>query len=291
MGPCEQYLTVQNEMGETPIWVPEENALYWVDAAKHIVYRVDTNTREYESFTPDLPVRGLCRRQSGGWLIITNTGLAFWDPESDACQFIIDPYADIPHMQFNDGMVDRRGRLIVGSYNSGRLDAPDGSLYRLDTDHSLHKIDKGLVLSNGIGLSPDNKTLYVVEMYGNMVTAYDYDINVGAIGNRRVFVQIPEDEGMPDGLTVDSEGFIWTAQWGGGRVNRYDPKGQLERAIEVPSKIVTCIGFGGEKLDELYVTTAWYGLTDTQRKEQPQAGDLFRIKTDVKGIVEPFFLG
>lgn len=291
MKDVEHYLPVQNELGETPIWVPQEKSLYWVDIGRHMIFRMDVKTKEYESFKPDMPVRGLCRRSSGDWLLITDAGLAFWDPSSNMCEFIVDPYTDQPDLQFNDGVIDRQGRLLVGSYNSARLDAPDGSLYRLDTDHTLHKLDKNLVLSNGIALSPNGKTVYVAEMFANKITAYDYEIESGTARNRRVFVAIPEDAGKPDGLTVDSQGFVWAAHWGGWRVTRYDPAGKLEREIRVPTELVTCIGFGGENLNELYITTAWYNLSDQQRKDQPLAGDLFRIQTDITGITEPVFSG
>jgi sugar lactone lactonase YvrE len=291
MQDVEHYLSIQNELGETPIWAPEEKLLYWVDIGSHQIFRVDPKTDEYESFRPDMPVRGLCRRKAGGWLVITDAGLAFWDPSSDRCDFIVDPYADREYLQFNDGAIDRQGRLLVGSYNSDQLDAPDGSLYRLDTDHALHKLDQNLVLSNGIALSPDGKTLYVSEMFANKINAYDYDIESGIASNRRVLVEIPEDAGKPDGLTVDSQGFVWAAHWGGWRVTRYDPAGKLEREIRVPVELTTCIGFGGQNLDELYITTAWYNLSDRQRRDQPLAGDLFRIQTDITGIAEPLFLG
>jgi len=291
MNGLEHYLSIQNEMGETPIWVPEEKLLYWVDIGSHMIFRIDVKTNEYESFKPDMPVRGLCRKSSGDWLVVTDAGLAFWDPSSNTCKFIIDPYENQPDLQFNDGAIDRQGRLVVGSYNSNQLDAPDGSLYRLDADRTLHRLDKNLVLSNGIALSPDGKTLYVSEMFAHKITAYDYEIETGTAGNRRVFVAIPDDAGKPDGLTVDSQGFVWAAHWGGWRVTRYDPAGKLEREIRVPTELVTCIGFGGQNLDELYITTAWYNLSGQQRKDQPLAGDLFRIQTDITGIVEPAFDG
>jgi sugar lactone lactonase YvrE len=291
MNHIEHYLPMQHELGETPVWVPEERALYWVDIGQHKIYRIDTSTGEYQSFEPEMPVRGLCRRANHNWLVITDSGLAFWDRESNACQFIVDPYSDNPDIQFNDGIIDRQGRMLVGSYNISRLEAPDGSLYRLDRDHCLHRLDGDLVLSNGIAICPQGKTLYVAEMFANRITAYDYDPPTGGVGNRRVFVEIPVEAGKPDGLTVDSQGFVWAAHWGGWRVSRYDPDGKLEREIHVPVELVTCIGFGGDSLDELYITTAWYNLSAGQRKEQPLAGDLFRIKTNIKGIPEPRFLG
>ena len=291
MGRLEHYLPAQNEMGETPIWVPEERALYWVDIPTHTIFRVEPATGVKDSFKPDMPVRGLCRRAGGGWLLITDAGLAFWDPPSNSCEFIVDPFAGKPDLQFNDGMIDRQGRLVTGSFNSARLEAPDGALFRLDADHGLHRLDNNLVLSNGIAVSPDGTTLYVSEMFANKITTYDYDSDTGTVTNRRVFVEIPKEAGMPDGLTVDSQGFVWAAHWGGWRVTRYDPAGKLEREIRLPVELVTCIGFGGENLDELYITSAWYNLSESQRKGQPLAGDLFRITTDVRGIVEPGFAG
>lgn len=291
MSNLEHFLSLQLELGETPIWVPEEAALYWVDIGQHKIYRWDSATGDHVAFKPDMPVRGLCRRASGGWLLITDTGLAFWDASSDACEFIVNPFKDTPDIQFNDGMIDPQGRFYVGSYNAADLEAPDGSFFRLDEDKSLHKLDDKLIVTNGVALSPDHKTLYLVEMFANRILAYDYDTATGAAQNRRVFVDIPADDGMPDGLTTDSEGFVWAAHWGGWRVSRFDPAGKLEREIRVPAELVTCIGFGGEGMDELYITTAWYTLSDEQRKEQPQAGDLFRIQTGVKGIPEPGFAG
>jgi len=291
MNQVEHLISLQTEMGETPIWSSEEQALYCVDTVTHRIFRIDPDTQQFTSFQPTIPVRALCRRAASQWLVITDAGLAFWDQQANAAEFIVNPYANNPDVQFNDGMIDRQGRLIVGSFNHTKLEAPDGELYRFDPDRSLYKLDSHLVLSNGIGVSPDSKTLYVAEMFANKITAYDYDAKTGAVSNRRVFTSIPNENGKPDGVTVDREGFVWTAHWDGWRVTRYDPSGKLERTIMLPVKIATCIGFGGENMDELYITTAWYSLSEQERKEQPWAGDLFRIKTDVKGLVEPLFLG
>ncbi len=291
MKTAEHFLAVQNEMGETPIWVPEEQALYWVDIPQHTIYRYDPKRGTTESFQPELPVRGLTRRTGGGWLLITDAGLGFWNQHTNSCEFLNDPCAEISDCQLNDGVIDRQGRLLVGSYNPATLDAADGALYRLNTDRSLRELDASLVLSNGMGLSPDGKTLYVVEMFAHKITAYDYESETGSVSKRRTFAEIPKNAGMPDGLTVDSEGGVWTAHWGGWQVTRHTPDGTLERTIQVPAEIVTSIGFGGPEMTELYITTAWYSLTEEQRAEQPLAGDLFRVKTDVTGIAEPGFTG
>ena len=291
MNDVEHYLSIQNELGETPIWVPEEKSLYWVDFIRNTIFRIDVKAKTHESFQPDMPVRGLCRRGSDGWLVITAAGLAFWDSRSNKCEFVVDPYENRPDLELNDGAIDRQGRLLVGSFNSARPDASDGSLYRLDADRSLRKLDTNIALSNGIAVSPDGKTIYASEMSAYRINAYDYDTETGTAVNRRVFAALLEDDGKPDGLTVDSQGFVWAAHWGGWRVARYDPAGTLEREIRLPVALATSMGFGGDNLDELYITTAWYELSDRQRKDQPLAGDLFRVQTDIRGIAEPAFGG
>lgn len=291
MQTVERMVAVQNEMGETPIWVPEEQVVYWVDTVTHAIFRYDPATHQSTSFQPTLPVRALCRRATGGWLVVTDAGLAFWNQETNTGEFIVNPYAGNPDVQLNDGMIDRQGRLVTGSFNHTTLGAPDGELFRLDPNLSLHKLDTQLILSNGIGVSPDSQTLYVAEMFAQKITAYDYDAATGTVSNRRTFVSIPPEDGMPDGVTVDSEGYVWAAHWNGWRVTRYDPAGKLERTLMLPVKIPTCIGFGGEDMTDLYITSAWYSLTDQERQDQPWAGDLLHVRTDVKGLAEPLFRG
>jgi sugar lactone lactonase YvrE len=124
-----------------------------------------------------------------------------------------------------------------------------------------------------------------------VILAYDFDPATGNISHRRAFVQVTEEGVLPDGLTVDSEGYVWSAQWGGWRVIRYDPSGRVDRVIELPAQQISCPAFGGENLDELYITSAWSGLSAEAREKQPLAGALFRIKAGVRGIPEPKFAG
>ena len=270
MSDVEHVLGVQDQAGETPIWLPGERALYWADIEGNLVHRLEPAT---------------------SWITATKVGLAFWDDRTNAFSPIVDPEADRPDCRCNDGVVDRQGRFLVGTLNQADLNAPDGSLYRLDADGSLHKLDTHLAVANGIGLSPDGRTLYVTDMFHGRILAYDYDPAGGSADGRRVFVEVPPEAGLPDGLIVDAEGCVWSAHWGGWRATRYDPDGRTEREIRLPVANVTCFAFGGDELAELYITTAWFGLTDAQRTEQPLAGDLFRVKTDVRGLVEPEFAG
>ena len=141
-------------------------------------------------------------------------------------------------------------------------------------------------------MSLDGRTLYLTDMFHHQILAYDYDVsNREHQSTIAHLVAVPEEAGAPDGLIVDSEDFIWSAHWGGWRITRYDPAGKIEREIRLPVENVTCLGFGGADLDELYVTTAWSDLSKQERKRQPLAGDLFRIKPDIKGIPESEYLG
>ncbi|HUT01034.1 MAG TPA: SMP-30/gluconolactonase/LRE family protein [Phycisphaerae bacterium] len=291
MSQIEHLLGVQDEVGETPLWIPEERALYWIDMEGLRVHRLEPATGEHEVYEVDFPITALARRASGGWIAAAKTGVFLWDHRSGESSFLVDPEADHPDLRFNDGAIDRQGRFLLGTLNQKDLTAPDGALYRLDADGSIHKLDSGFATANGIGLSPDGRTLYFTDMFANRILAFDYDTAAGTVSGRRTFATVPADAGLPDGLIVDAEGFVWSAHWGGWKITRYDPDGAVEREVPMPVANPTCLAFGGGDLDELYVTSAWFMLSDEDRTAQPTAGDLFRIKTDVTGLAEPAFAG
>jgi sugar lactone lactonase YvrE len=290
MSDLEHLLPVQNEVGESPVWIPDQQALYWIDIEGNLIFRYRPASRDLERFEVDFPITALVRRTQSRWIAAAKNGLYFWD-EQTGSSFLKDPEADVPNVRCNDGVIDRQGRFLVGTINEKDLESSDGSLYRYDADGSLHRLDTGLAVANGIGLSPDGETLYVTDMFHSRILAYDYDTESGTVSRRREFVVVPKAEGWPDGLIVDQEGFIWSAHWAGWKITRYDPTGKVERQIQLPVANPTCFAFGGDDLNELYITTAWYSLSDEDREKQPLAGDLFRIKTDVKGLVEPEFNG
>jgi sugar lactone lactonase YvrE len=237
-------------------------------------------------------VTALARHKDGGWITITQSGLYQWDPTADDYRLLYGrAEPDQPEICYNDAAVDRQGRLLVGTVNMNDPFLPDGSLYRLDPDGSLHRLDTGYATANGIGLSPDGRTVYVADQRHWQIIALDYDTLTGAVSNRRVFARLAEAEGMPDGLIVDAEGFIWNGHWNGWKLTRYDPKGKIERQIRFPVQHVISFAFGGRELDDLFVTTASWGFTAEERKQQPWAGDLFRVHTGVRGLLEPAFAG
>ncbi|MBN1219400.1 MAG: SMP-30/gluconolactonase/LRE family protein [Anaerolineae bacterium] len=287
MNQVEHVLAVQNQLGEGPLWHPDEQALYWVDIDGRCFHRFFPDTGQHNVFEVGLPIGVLAFRAAGGLVMATKDGFAFWDETTEALQFIADPEADRPEARFNDGAVDPQGRFWAGTISEGFANA----LYRFDPDRSVNKMEIGVGISNGIGWSLDHKTMYFTDSRPKIIYAYDFDPATGAIENRRPFIHTPDEPGVPDGLTVDRAGFIWSVRWGGWKITRYDPDGRAEREIKMPVQQPTSCTFGGPNLDQLYVTSARAGLSEAELTGQPLAGDVFRLNVEVKGLPESKFLG
>ena len=278
----EYLLKAANQLVEGPLWHDREKAIYWVDIEGECFHRLSPDTGKQDTYHVGQPIGCLAFRSSGGLVLALQEGLGFWDFESQIFQLVKNPEEDRQNARFNDGRVDRKGRFWVGTLGE---DA-ENSLYRLDLDGSIHTMETGITISNGIGWSPDDQIMYYTDSPLRVIYAYDFDSANGLIKNRRPLVQVPEEEGFPDGLCVDSEGFIWSAHWDGWRITRYDPDGKVERVIPLPVQRPTSCAFDGPELNQLYITSAWTGLSEVDRREQPLAGDLLRIQTDVTGQQE-----
>lgn len=287
MSELEHVLSVQARLGEGPLWDPSEGVLDFVDIEGDCYHRYNPATGAHERVDVGLPIGALALRQKGGLVLATRDGFAFWDPVAGRRTPIADPEAHKAHARFNDGAVDGRGRFWAGTMGDGE----QNSLYRLDSDLRVKVMETGVGVSNGIGWSPDQKTMYYTDSPRQVIYAYDFDPDSGELSHRRLFVLSRGERGFPDGLAVDSEGFVWSARWEGWKVTRYDPQGRVEREIELPVERVTSCAFGGPNLDELYITTAWTGLNDAQRTQQPLAGDLFRVRVGIKGMPPSRFAG
>jgi sugar lactone lactonase YvrE len=287
-----QLFPSQNRLGETPIWEPEEKAIYWVDWGGLPSCRYEPDTGVFKAYPALVPVTSLARRASGGWVAIAQNGIYGWEPKTNQYNLIYGLSQPArPEIIYNDSAVDLKGRLLVGTVNMEDPFAPEGLLCRLDPDGSFHEIDAGYATANGIGFSLDSRTIYVADQRKWEIIALDYDPVKGTASNRRIFARISKDEGQPDGLIVDAEGFIWNAHQGGWKLTRYDPDGKIERQIRFPVQNVISMAFGGTDLDMLYVTTSSWGFEEEDRKNQPWAGDLFCVQTGVKGLKEPAFAG
>ena len=288
---AERALATADQLGEGPLWSPGEQSLYWVDIYGQRIHRLHPATSEHQVFEPVVRVTALGLRASGGLVVTTDKAFTGWDPKAQTLVPLAAPEGVAPAVRFNDGAVDHMGRFWAGTMNEEDGERPDGCLYRLDADGELRMMGTNYTITNGIGWSPDNTRMYLTDSARRVIWVYDYDHTSGSISNQRPFVRVPEEEGVPDGLTVDGQGSVWSAHWGGWRVTRYDPDGRVTFEVRLPVQNVTSCAFGGKNLDELYITTAWLTLTEGERKAQPQAGDLFRAKVGVRGIEEPSFAG
>jgi D-xylonolactonase len=225
------------------------------------------------------PIGGFTIQEDGSLLLFMDKGgIGIW--KDGELTMKVQQLAGEADSRFNDVIADPEGRVFCGTMSSS---THPGALYRLDTDGTIHKVITGVGTSNGMGFTPDRTQMYYTDTRKHTIDLLNYDRKTGALSNRRVFVRIPEDEGGPDGMTVDAEGYVWSARWDGGHVFRYAPDGTLDMQIPFPAKKVSCVTFGGENYEDMYVTTAG---GDNKEVEGPGAGALFRVKTGIGGVPE-----
>ncbi len=282
----EHLYSSQDQIGESPIWNIAEQALYWVDAEGNKVHRLDPESGDYQCYTTPMTLTAIALCTSGTWLSATKKGLYHWEKNFSEHRFLVNPVGANKNVRLNDAVVDRQGRLWTGSLNEACLEAPDGELYCMTWPISVASMADNFSVANGISWSPDGSLLYISNMFEYKVEVFSQNAATAQLTQRRTFITFSESDGMPDGLTVDAEGYLWVALWGGGKVCRYSPAGVLDKTIHLPVSNPTRCTFGGADLTELFVCSAWFDLDDTQRKQQPMAGDLFRIKVGIKGLAE-----
>jgi L-arabinonolactonase len=279
---------VQNTLGEGPLWHPAEKRLYWVDINPGIFYQSDQALTAFNKFHMHTPVGAFGFRSGGGMILATADGFSWWQEGQAAPQVFYNPLPGREGVRLNDGKVDPAGRFWAGSIDT---EQSQGKLYRLDPDGTQHTILKGIGISNGLGWSPDRETMYYTDSLQSTIYAFDYNLGSGEIRNQRPFVQLPKTkkEVVPDGLCVDAEGCLWSAQWNGWQIVRYDPQGRPILKVKVPVQRVTACCFGGERLDHLFITTARVGLAEDALGAQNHAGDVFVCPTDTRGQKTNFF--
>ena len=219
-----------------------------------------------------------------GWLLAADRGFAHLAPDG-SLRVMAEVVPDGARM--NDAACDPQGRFWAGT----AADRPgEAALYRLEHDGRVERLLEGLTTSNGLGWSPDGRTMYLADSGPRTVQAFDFDGDRGAISNGRVLVALAEEAGTPDGLTVDADGDLWVAIWGAGQVRRYAATGELRQTLDVPAAQSTSCAFGGPGLHTLYVTTATEHWTEEQRRADPKAGLVYRFETDATGrAAKPFW--
>jgi D-xylonolactonase len=283
----------KDRCGEGPIWDVDHNRLYWTDCLGLRFYRYDWSSKKHEIVTEGFEIKGYALNQNGGFVVSNTTGIWSWDG-SGAPELICDQ-VDGFKCQANDCIADPAGRLLAGLfYYDPSKNYPLGKLISVDTDGTAHIIDEGFHLANGLGFSPNKKTLYFTDSVARCIFAYDYDAATGTAKNRRIFVKVPSTSGIPDGLTVDAQGFVWSAEWYGSCVVRYDPDGVIERRIRTPAKQTSSLAFGGPDLSEIFITSAGESavLPVMPSGYDPLSGyfggALYSISLDIQGKAEFF---
>ena len=299
----ECVLQCRNHLGEGPVWDVETGVLWWLDGTGRRVgnpsiWRLEPRTGRVDHWSLAHDIGALAVRENGKLVLALDQGFYFFDPATGELELIALVEADQPRSRLNDGKVDRRGRFIAGGMDD-KEELPICGLWRLDPDLSVTRVEKGIICTNGPCWSPDDKTFYVADTFVDEFWAYNYDIDAGTLSNRCVFADTRGVPGVPDGSTVDAEGCLWNAELISGDLTRYDPEGNVERKIGMPVRNITSVMFGGDKLDEIYVTSMARvkhpAVHDRFRKDlKPQfgAGSLFRITgPGIRGLPEPRFGG
>ena len=268
------------ELGEGPIWVEAEQALYFVDIKGHAIHRCKVYGTDRQSWPVTQPIGFLQPLVDGDFIAGLKDGLYRFDPSDGSlwkCS-AVEPH--LPGNRLNDAYVDRQGHLWFGSMDDAET-VPSGSLYRIDANGELQSKDIGYVITNGPAMSPDGRTFYHTDTLGCSIYAYDVS-EQGDLSNKRCLLKIRD--GYPDGSCVDAEGFLWVALFGGHRIERYNPSGRLVQTVRLPCANVTKVAFGGADLRQVFVTTAWKGLSPAERTQQPLAGGLFTFRVDTPGL-------
>jgi sugar lactone lactonase YvrE len=282
--------TEQTILGEGARWDGRRGELLRVDIVVGKVYRdrVDTSGGLVPVAVYHLPMTvGALAPIAGddGWLLAAGRGFVHLTP--NGVHRIIAEVAP-PNTRMNDAACDPQGRCWAGSLADDHR-AGGGALYRLDGRGRTEMVLDGLTIPNGIGWSPDHGTMYLVDSLPGVIHAFVFDGDEGTISARRTLLTVPAEAGAPDGLTVDAAGDLWVAIYGGGRVHRYAPDGELRQVLPIPALQATCCAFGGSAMRCLYVTTATEGWTDEQRRAEPGAGIVYRLDTDTVGLpASPF---
>ena len=287
----ELVLDTKSDLGEGAIWNYKTGELIWVDITGKILNFYTPKLKNNKEMLTGQMIGTVVPAESGKMMVALENGFYQLDPETGAKKLIANPEEDIPGNRFNDGKCDPAGRFWAGTMSTtGKRQA--GALYRLDADGSVHKMIDNVGTSNGIVWSPDYTKMYYIDTPTRKVMAWDYNNVTGEISNPKPAVEVPEEMGYPDGMTIDADSNVWIALWSGSAVGCWNPEtGELLRTIDVPAKNVTSVAFGDDDLGTLYITTARTGTSEEELEKFPLAGGVFKTRPGVKGVEAFFFKG
>ena len=272
-------------LGESPYWHAERKSFFWVDIEKGELYEFQVVLKKTtkRKFNQRL---SLVLEGQGEYLILAlDRKIARYDLETEKLTWLIEVEDDQPLNRFNDGACDADGRLWIGTMST-KFTPGSGSLYKITSELSPEKMLGKISISNGMAWTSDNETFYYIDSPTQEIRAYHFDLETGEIIMDRTVIRVPKELGTPDGMSIDQQGKLWVAHYGGFGVYCWDPEnGKLLKKISLPVPNVTSCVFGGENLDHLLITTARENLTEVQLKEYPESGDVFLVKTNTQGFL------
>ncbi len=272
-------------LGEGPVWDFKRKVICWVDILRGEIHEYSPQSKTHRTINVNQMIGAVVLCTDGNFLAALKNGFGFVNRANQAVTMVANPEANLPGNRFNDGKCGPDGRFWAGTMS--HTDEPGkGSLYVFGTDHSVTRKISNVSISNGMAWDLDHKTFYYIDTPTFTVVAYDYEKNAGEISRKRIVINISKEDGSPDGMTIDSEGMLWIAHWDGWQITRWNPNTGLKLfSFRMPAARITSCAFGGDELEDLYITSARTGLTDEQLAGQPLAGSLFVIKKiGVKGL-------
>ncbi len=284
---------VKAMLGEGPVWVARDNSLYWIDILNNKLYCYNLHNQQQSCWDLSEQLTSFAPRQKGGFIGTSRHGFAFFGIDVDSnyitLQNIVMPESEPKNNCFNDGKIDAQGRYWAGSMDDQQI-LPSGNLYLLNSELQCRVKDSGYIITNGPTFNRDQTILYHTNSLEKVIYAFDLNIN-GELANKREFIRLNDDAGIPDGMTIDSEDCLWVCQFNGWCITRYSSAGVLIGRIDLPVANITSCTFGGSELEQMFITTARTFLTEEELIKQPQAGGLFTCKPGVIGLASPDFAG
>lgn len=285
----ELVIDSKSELGEGAIWNYKTGELMWVNIKGKILNFYNPRTGNNKEMFTGQTIGTVVPTEAGNVLVALQNGIYTFDIKTGSKKLLVNPEEDLPNNRFNDGKCDPAGRFWAGTMSTiGEKNT--GTLYRFNSDSTVQAMIKTVSISNGIVWSIDKTKMYYIDTPTHKVMGYDYNNETGEIRTPKVAVEIPAEMGSPDGMTIDADGNIWVALWGGNAVACWNPEtGKLVRKIEVPAKNVTSCAFGDKDLGTLYITTAREGNSDEELEQYPHSGGVFKTRPGVKGVNAFFF--
>jgi len=282
-GSHEVFVNTADMLGEAPLWDAAAQAFYWADIRARCIYRADAsggNVRRWEF--PEL-VCGFSLTDRGGAIVALQSGFHMFDFSDSSLNLIANPEPQYPLKRPNDGATGPDGSFWAGTMRDGG-GAETGSIYSIDSNLECRRHISSLFIPNGLAWSPSGDIFYYADSGRDVIFSTRFDIEAGPVGDRRVFAETIATGGKPDGAAVDSEGCLWSAMYGAGRVVRYRPDGRIDQAIELPARLVTACAFAGRDLDTLLVTSARQKLSQSQLEKEPLSGAVFAVRPGIRGL-------